>query len=275
MNVPKKRHFGLSLHWDERLRQEQYAYCLENQFAIEIRSFAWPDLWNDREQRRALVSLYEQELKDVPLVRSLHGPFQDVIPHAQDRDVRRIAKGRIKEAIEIGARLGVARFIFHTGINTVVTDPNYYVDVVERQVDFWSEIIEEFPHAIICLENMWEPSPSLHRQIIDRIACPRVKVCLDTGHVNVYSKVPLLQWLEELMPHLAHFHLHDNNGDVDSHLAVGTGTTPWTQFVETSLSFPEDAILMLELDSLDKQRASLAFLAPGKSGDRCFLDVEK
>jgi sugar phosphate isomerase/epimerase len=261
MNRDYRHSIGLSLHWDERARQSQYARCLASQFAIEIVHFTRPDLWNEHSQRRQCVSLLDRELRSVPLSRSLHGPFQDIVPHAQDRDVRQIAKDRVRETIEIGMRLGTNRFVFHTGINTVVTDPRYYDDAVDRQTKFWSELVEEFPDVLICLENMWEPSPSLHRRIIDGISSPQVKVCLDTGHVNVYSKTSLRQWVEELSPHLIHFHLHDNNGDVDTHLPAGKGTVRWAELFGPDQSFLEDAVFILELDTLAKQESSIEFMA--------------
>ncbi len=261
MNPVNQHSIGLSLHWEECIRQQQYTYCLEHQLAMEIIAFAWHDLWNDHRQRQECVLLYERELRNVPLPCSLHGPFQDIVPHALDRDVRRIAEERVKETLEIGERLGIRRFVVHTGINTVVTDPKYYEEVVGRQVEFWSKIVAELPDVLICLENMWEPSPSLQLQILDTISSPQVKACLDIGHANVYSKVPLRQWIEELSPHLCHSHIHDNNGDVDAHLTVGSGTTRWTEFFDLAQSSLEDTVLILELDSIEKQRSSMDFLA--------------
>ncbi|MCP4645738.1 MAG: sugar phosphate isomerase/epimerase [bacterium] len=242
------------------MRRRQYELAAEKSFALEIVSFSWVGLWNDSALRRKCVEQMERELNGTPARRSLHGPVMDIAPHTQDNELRRIAHARVDETIEIGLRLGADRFVFHTGINPIITDPAYYASAVDGQIAFWSKVVQAHPGTMICLENMWEPSPSLQRQIITGVSSSQVKACLDIGHVNVYSKVPLRQWVEELSPNIVHFHLNDNNADYDQHLTVGEGTSPWGEFFDLTAECQQDAVFVLELDSIQKQRDSIDYI---------------
>ena len=43
-------------------------------------------------------------------------------------------------------------------------------------------------------------------------------------HFNLFSKIPLDEWLGQLKPYIFELHLHDNNKTSDDHLAIGDGT---------------------------------------------------
>ena len=53
--------------------------------------------------------------------------------------------------------------------------------------------------------------------------------CFDTGHFNLFTSVPLEDWLTPLKSRLKEFHIHDNHGRSDEHLPVGQGTFPFRE----------------------------------------------
>ena len=60
---------------------------------------------------------------------------------------------------------------------------------------------------------------------------PSLRFCLDTGHALMAGGPEGVGSFFELMsPHLAAFHLADNAGDRDSHLAPGHGLVDWDAF---------------------------------------------
>ena len=73
------------------------------------------------------------------------------------------------------------------------------------------------------LENTYEKSPEIHRQILSRLDNPAARFCLDVGHTLAFAGNSWRDWLPELAPWLGHLHLHDNDGNRDQHLAVGQG----------------------------------------------------
>jgi sugar phosphate isomerase/epimerase len=81
-------------------------------------------------------------------------------------------------------------------------------------------------------ENLWDPQPEILRRVLDGVSRENFKANLDTGHVNIYSKVPLERWVEVLGDHLYYVHLNDNCGDSDSNLVPGDGNIGWERFFD-------------------------------------------
>jgi sugar phosphate isomerase/epimerase len=49
-------------------------------------------------------------------------------------------------------------------------------------------------------------------------------LCFDTGHFNLFTRLPLEEWLKTLKPYIFELHLHDNDRSLDQHLPIGEGT---------------------------------------------------
>ena len=69
----------------------------------------------------------------------------------------------------------------------------------------------------IVLENVLETEPQWLLDIVKGVDDPRLKLCLDVGHVNAYSKIPVTEWLASWAPYLSHFHIHNNDTSRDQH----------------------------------------------------------
>lgn len=72
-------------------------------------------------------------------------------------------------------------------------------------------------------------------------------LCLDVGHVNAYSRVPVLTWLERCAPDIQHFHIHNNAGDADTHSGLTEGTIPMEPLLRAVAEKCPKATVTLEL----------------------------
>ena len=63
------------------------------------------------------------------------------------------------------------------------------------------------------------------RYVLDSFLSPCVGLCYDSGHEHIWS--PDIDWLNEYGTRVFAIHLHDNNGDRDSHLVPFDGTIDW------------------------------------------------
>ncbi len=54
---------------------------------------------------------------------------------------------------------------------------------------------------------------------------------LDVGHSHIKSETEKI--LSTLGGKVSHVHVHDNNGDMDTHRAVGSGMIPWKEVFES------------------------------------------
>jgi sugar phosphate isomerase/epimerase len=249
------QNLGLSLHWEPEIRAQQYAFAAEHQLGLEIIGFTWHEVWNDPSLREQTLAQYTQELHLNPCLWSLHGPFLDILPHSKDKAIRNIAEERIVESIEIALQLGITKLIFHTGINAAATAPAHD-DVLQRQADFWSSILDRYHTITICLENTHEPEPAIFKRLFGLVGHERVGMCLDIGHANLHSPVPLCQWIEELSSSILHLHLHDGDGAHESHLEIGQGQIDWPEFLSLSELYLRHAKYILEVHPFERQKNS-------------------
>lgn len=173
---------------------------------------AFPE--TDEKVRRAL--------KGIPS-RLLHAPFNELFPCAIDPRARELARYRYRQAIDLARRYGAAKVVIHGGFNPGIYFPCWYT---EQSVLFWREFLREDPGMELCLENVMEPEPELLEEILRQVDHPRLRLCLDVGHCNVYSKIPVARWLEALAPWISHFHIHNNTGEFDTHNSLDTGAIP-------------------------------------------------
>ena len=99
----------------------------------------------------------------------------------------------------------------------------------------------------IVLENVLETEPQWLLDIAKGVDDPRLKLCLDIGHVNAYSKIPLIDWLATWVPYLSHFHIHNNDTSWDTHSPLTEGTIPMKDLLEKAYLLCPDATFTLEL----------------------------
>ena len=180
--------------------------------------------------------------------RLLHGPFNELFPCAIDRRARSLAGERYRQAIDLAKTYGATKVVIHGGYNPWIYYPVWYI---EQSVAFWKEFLKDDPGVEIVLENVLETDPLWLLDIVKGVDDPRLKLCLDIGHVNAYSKIPLVDWLESWGPYLSHFHIHNNDGSRDQHNALNDGNIPVKEFLLRAEKLCPDATFTLELMEAD------------------------
>lgn len=176
--------------------------------------------------------------------RTLHAPYCELFPSAIDPMARQVASLRIRQASQLCARLGVRRMIVHSGYLPRVYYPEWFIP---KSIEFWMEIGRDLPPDLeIAIENVLDVAPEPLAAVCDGIDDPRFGVCLDVGHANVYSEIPLEKWIERLGTRIRHVHLHDNNGHQDQHAALGTGSVNVAKVLETLDACAPEADICIE-----------------------------
>jgi len=153
-----------------------------------------------------------------------HAPFAELYPAAIDPLARQVAMDRFNQAYQRMTALGIRRMVAHSGFLPYVYYPVWQVS---QSIAFWREFLADKPDDFeLLLENVLDDTPDMLREILDGLNDPRAGVCLDVGHahVSVVSKIPLVQWIDTLRPHIRHVHLHDNDASFDLHSPLGEGT---------------------------------------------------
>ena len=210
-------------------------------FGLEIAEYC--TAWNMDEKLADVDRVVTKKLEAIGCS-TLHAPYTELFPCAIDKKARELAAYRYRQAIDLAKRYGSEKVIIHGGYNARIYYPVWYV---EQSIVFWKEFLKDDPGVEIVLENVFETEPQWLLDIVMGVDHPKLKMCLDVGHVNAYSKVPVTQWLKMWAPYLSHFHIHNNDGSRDEHAALFQGSIPMKQLLSEIDKICPEATVTLEL----------------------------
>ena len=175
--------------------------------------------------------------------RVLHGPFNELFPCAVDPKARELAAFRYGQALERARAYGIGKVVLHAGFNPYLYYPCWFE---EQSIDFWRAF--EIPDGMtVCLKNVLEEKPEMLANILQAVDSPKLRMCLDLGHVSAYSKIPAEDWLRICAPWLSHFHIHNNDGSRDTHSGLTEGILPVESLLHLAEKLWPDATFTLEL----------------------------
>jgi sugar phosphate isomerase/epimerase len=172
------------------------------------------------EEFRNIAKILKQNKRKI----TLHGPFMDLVPGGLDNVLLRATRKRLERFFEIVPVFKPVNVVCHTGY-----DPCYYrenwKEWLKNSVETWKPHVKQAERDgfKLLLENVYESSPEVHCALFSAIASDAFGFCLDSGHHHVFGKSPLKEWVKLLGEKIMELHLHDNNGEEDTHLAVGKG----------------------------------------------------
>lgn len=208
---------------------------------LEIAEFC--TAWNMDDKFAETDALVRAETEGISRL-VFHAPFNELFPCAIDPRARELAVCRYRQAIGHAKKYGASKVIIHGGYNPRSYYPVWYV---EQSVLFWKEFLKEDPGVQIVLENVLEEEPGMLLDIVRGVDDPRLRLCLDVGHANVYSQIPVMDWLLSWEPYLSHFHVHNNDGSWDTHSQLTDGTIPMGELLAAIAERCPDATITLEL----------------------------
>lgn len=256
---------GLYIIPEKNCIEESMALAKEYGAFFEYNDFFSPVLLDDAKQREELLTFYCQ----LPRDRSrdiLHGAFLDVTVHSEDPSIRKVSEYRVRQSMDIAARLGIRGVVFHTNYIPNFEIPSYMQHWVESNEAFWRQILGEYPKLEIFIENMFDQKPDLLSQLADRMKEePRFGVCLDYGHAIVFGdEKKSAIWAEKLLPFARHMHINDNDRKHDLHQIVGAGCIDWFVYNEYIKEYIKEydipCSVLVEVRGIDSQRASLEYM---------------
>ena len=193
---------------------------------------------------------------------TVHGPFQDLAPGALDDGVLAASRRRLRQACRYLPVFKPRALVCHLGY-----EARHYLWDQERWLARCAATFKELAalanaHRVpVMLENVYETEPEIFLQVLDRVGAPNLKVCFDAGHLLAFSTGDFPRWLKTLTPVIGHLHLHDNHGDADNHLALGTGQVPIKETLDYLAAHGRRPSVTLEPHQEGSLEPSLDYLA--------------
>ena len=230
------------------------AVRVAKEFGVNLEIAEYCTAWNMDEKLASIDPVVRKKLQDSPR-NLLHAPYNELFPCAIDKRARALAAERYRQAIALAKDYGSEKVIIHGGYQSMMYFPVWYT---EQSVLFWREFLRDDPGVQIVLENVLEEEPDWILDILKSVDDPRLRMCLDIGHVNAYSRVSVMDWLERCAPYISHFHIHNNDGTRDRHSALFEGNIPMIAFLHLAEELCPDATFTFELM---KAESSMRWLA--------------
>ncbi len=223
---------------------DEKAHLLAKKYGLGLELAEFCTAWNLDEKREETDRIIAEKMPYTDRF-VLHGPFSELFPCAIDPIVRKVAAYRYRQTMEAARALGIRKIVIHGGYNPKIYFPCWFID---QSVVFWKEFAKEIPAGMtICLENVMEEEPQMLASILEQVASPGLRMCLDVGHANTYSKRSIFEWLEHCASYIDHFHVHNNDTTVDAHSPLNLGTIPMAELLPAIEQTCPRATVTLEL----------------------------
>jgi sugar phosphate isomerase/epimerase len=187
-----------------------------------------------------------------------HGPFFGLDIASLDRCLSEYSVDCLLIGLEATSRLGGGLMVMHTG----------YMPQFSRagRRHWFRNWAERMPRIVdqarglgvrIALENTWDDRPDVLLHLADSIPGGDIEFCLDTGHVNVFSRLPVRRWWDAIGDRTAALHLHDNDGFSDDHIEPGKGTFDFPELARCIRDSGRMPLLDLEVEVSDAEYGRL------------------
>ena len=206
---------------------------------------------------KRMLSYAEAAKNNGIAINQTHGPWK--YPRAPlPKEEIELQLERSLQSIEGTAMLGCSNIVFHALLPYTSHDMQYEDESIKINVGFLTKICEKADemNVDVCLENlpMLRFSVGSVRRVIsmvDVVGHKRLKICLDTGHCNIFEVKQSKAIREIGKDRLKVMHVHDNHGASDEHLFPFDGNIDWTDFAEGLKEIGYDGVLSLETGSHD------------------------
>ncbi|WP_333767616.1 sugar phosphate isomerase/epimerase family protein [Streptomyces sp. IBSBF 2435] len=244
-------------------------------FYLELIEPAYPENLDRLEEH------FSKLLEGLPdgLAKVLHGPYIDIAVHTADREIREASRRRVAESLKWAKSLGVESLILHSNHLPMINEAGYDRQWLRGTLDFFESL--DLGSVTVLIENMWDSSPDLNVELVERFDSEQLRLCFDSAHWNVYGRTSLDEWFQRAGKYTPYVQYGDNSGDHDADLALGSGNLDWSELDRCLRTYAPGADVMVGVGIDDGRRLteSLAFLrghrihpfprlsAPGPDGE--------
>lgn len=175
---------------------------------------------------------------------SYHGPFRELFHVCSTKEEISSAYEHYTLFYNIALEAGASHVVFHSGFLADKMDEELWLS---ESLLFWERFLEDKDGAVeIHIENVYEPGFTGLNRLIDSLNKNWVKVCLDIGHANMSSSIPVEDWVEGLGARIGSVHLHNNDGTGDHHKGIAEGTIDIDRVLNSLEKYAPDAVWVLE-----------------------------
>ena len=222
-------------------------YSNEYNLGFEYNDFFIPKLLDNEYELNNALNVYKNLNRTND---TFHGVFFDICLNSNDEKIRKISEERVEESIKQALLLNCKGVVFHTNyIDFMASSKIYRESYLKLNSEFYIKMANKY-NINIYIENMFDQTPDMLFELVERCNHKRINVCLDFAHANI-SKTPIDEWFYKLKKYIKHIHLNDNDGLVDSHSEIGKGNIDFKNVKKLISELNDDTSILIEISDID------------------------
>lgn len=191
---------------------------------------------------------------------SVHSPLIDINIASLTNSIKKASIGEMKNSIKLANKIDADIVVVHPG-----TIPFLGRGDEDKICNISKESIKEIGDygkdlgVTVAIENMPEIDVFIYKNIYDLdnlLQDLNMSMTLDIGHANTVG----FSANEMYFDSIKHIHLSDNNGDDDSHYALGEGSIDFKTCINNFEDKKYDGIYMIEVNNTDSVKKSYEYI---------------
>ena len=192
---------------------------------------------------------------------TVHAPFTGINLGSSDGEQLASTRRRMRETLEISDVLRPEVIVVHTGYNPERLGDKYdeWWSIARESIQLLTLSANEYGLKL-AFENVFDRTPGVLAHIVSEFDALTVGVCLDVGHINMFSRETCASWITAFGHRVFEVHLHDNNGRADEHNALGDGSVDFALLFQALDSMGIGPCFTIENQSEADVEASLRYL---------------
>ena len=185
------------------------------------------EIFAEAEHRlRDVEGLFASIKENYNLSYSIHAPISDINIASLNERIREDSVLEILSTAESAMNLDIGLITIHPGLTPMAVPymEEKAVQQAKKSLRSLDRIIQQYG-ITLALENMPAFPFMLGRsaeEMKELLDGTELRVCLDIGHANTTDEIDNL--IDAFKDRFANIHIHDNNGDADSHMVIGEGS---------------------------------------------------
>lgn len=212
---------------------------------------------------------WKELLHSYALHPSLHACYIDLNLASMSDLVRTASVKRVTQCIQLASEIGASYITIHPG-KFSQDHPRYlFPRAYERAVASIQELVRacEEQNVMLALENtpngtdrgVLTDSDAM-KVCLDLVDSRMIGILLDLGHAHTYGLDPMA-FLRSLAPHVRAFHIHNNNGQNDSHNPLYEGTLSYPPLLKDIVLTHARCPIQIEMHKLEDLISSREYLS--------------
>ena len=224
------------------------------------------DLWEIFSEASHSIVYHEKEFRELlpsyDLHYSIHAPICDINIASISDSVRKASMMETLDTIKVANKLGIDRMTIHPGLSSMsVHGIDYkYLAHAKESMKVLDDAQKEYGISL-AIENMPNAYFFLGRtaaELDEIVGDTDLGICFDIGHANTTGQID--EMIDTFGKRIKNIHIHDNNGDKDEHLTIGTGSIDFRKVLK-KLKF-YDRNYVIESKNYDSAAESQSVLGP-------------